>query len=98
MSHPKLLLSALKLPRSLPTKVSINPSIKDHPAAIEMKISSTTLEEYTFTSKEIRFEAVAVQGFLFMKSSRLDPTDHKGLLLIYVSLGVLLIVCNPNDK
>ena len=98
VSGPKLLLSPLKLPRSLPTRVSINPSIQDHPVAIGLKISITVLEEYTFTSKEIHFEAVAVQGFLFVKSSRLDPTDLKGILLIHVSLGVLLIVCNSNEK
>ena len=32
---------------------------------IGVKISSTVLEEYTFTNKEIHFEAIAVQGFLF---------------------------------
>ena len=95
---PRPLPSPLKLPRVHPTRLSTNLSIQDHPAAIGVKISSTVLEECTFTSKEIRFEAVAVQGFLFVKSSRPDPTDHKVILLIHVSLGFVLIVCNSNEK
>ena len=63
-----------------------------------MKILSTVQEEYIFTSKEIRFKVVADPDFLSVKSSRLDPTDHKGILLIQVSLGFVLIVCNSNEK
>ena len=63
-----------------------------------MKILSTVQEEFIITSKEIRFEAVPVQDFFSVKSSRLDPTDHKGILLIHVSLGFVVIVCNSNKK
>ena len=38
---------------------------KDHPTAIGVKILSTVQEEFIITSKEIRFEVVAVLGFLF---------------------------------
>ena len=55
-------------------------------------------EEYTFTSKEIHFEVIPILDFFFVKSSRLDPTDHKGILLIHVSLGFVLIVCDTNEK
>ena len=55
-------------------------------------------EEYTFTSKEIRFEVIPVSDFFSVKSSRLDPTDHKGILLIHISLGVVLIICDTNEK
>ena len=61
-------------------------------------IRNTVQEEYTFTSKEIRFEIVPVPDFFSAKSSQLDPTDHKGILLIHVSLGFVLIVCNSNEK
>ena len=71
---------------------------KNHPAAIEVKVLSTVQEEYTFTSKKIRFEVIPVPDFFSVKSSRLHPTDHKGILLIHVSLGVLLIICNSNEK
>ena len=63
-----------------------------------MKILSTVQEEFIITSKEIRFEVVPVPNFFSVKSSRLDPTDHKGILLIYVSLGFIVIVCNTNKK
>ena len=63
-----------------------------------MKTFSTVQEEFIFISNEIRFEAVPVQDFFSVKSSRLDPTDHKGILLIHVSLGFVLIVCNSNEK
>ena len=63
-----------------------------------MKILNTVQEEYTFTSKEIHFEVIPVPNFFSVKSSRLDPTDHKGILLIHVSLGFVLIVCNSNEK
>ena len=63
-----------------------------------MKILSTVQEEYTFKSKEIRFEVIPVPDFFSVKSSRLDPTDHKGILLIHVSLGFVLIVCDSNEK
>ena len=55
-------------------------------------------EEYTFTSKEIRFEVIPVPDFFSVRSSRLDPIDHKGILLIHVSLGFALIVRNSNEK
>ena len=55
-------------------------------------------DEYIFTSKEIRFEVVPVSDFFSVKSSRLDPTDHKGIFLILISLGFVLIVCNQNEK
>ena len=71
---------------------------KDHPAAIGVKILSMVQEEYIITSKEIRFEVVPVPDFFSVKSSRLDPIDHKGILLIHVSLGFVLIVCNSNEK
>ena len=61
---PQTSPKSLKLPRVLPTRLSTNPSMQDHPAAIGVKISSTVLEEYTFTSKEIHFEAIAVQGYI----------------------------------
>ena len=38
---------------------------KDHLAAIGVKILSMVQEEFIITSKEIRFEVVAVSGFLF---------------------------------
>ena len=63
-----------------------------------MKILSTVQEEFIITSNEIHFEAILVPDFFSMKSSRLDPTDHKGILLIHVSLGFVLIVCNSNKK
>ena len=63
-----------------------------------MKILSTVQEEFIITSKEIRFEVVPVPDFFAVKSSRLDPTYHKGILLIHVSLGFVLIVCNSNEK
>ena len=63
-----------------------------------MNILSTVQEEYIFTSKEIRFEVVAISGFFSVKSSQLDPIDHKGILFIHVSLGFVLIVCNSNKK
>ena len=50
------------------------------------------------TSKEIRIEAVVVSDFFSMKSSRFDPIDHEGILLILISLGFMLIVCNSNEK
>ena len=50
------------------------------------------------TSNEIRFEAVAVPVFHSVKSSRFDPTDRKGILLILVNLGFMLIFCNSNEK
>ena len=95
---PKPLPSPLKLPRVHPTRVSTNPSIQDHPAAIGVKISSMVLEEYTFTSKEICFEAVAVQSFLF--GEEFSTWSHRSQRYItnHVSLGVLLIVCNSNEK
>ena len=71
---------------------------RDHLAAIGVRILSTVQEELIITSKEIRFEVVAVSGFFSVKSSRLDPTDHKGILLILGSLGFVLIVCNSNKK
>ena len=71
---------------------------KDHPAAIGVKILSTEQEEFIITGKEIRFEFIAVPGFFSVKSSRLDPIDHKGILLIHVSLGFVLILCNSNEK
>ena len=55
-------------------------------------------EEFIITSKEIRVEAVEVPVFFSVKSSRLDPTDLKGILLIYVSLGFVLIVCNSGEN
>ena len=55
-------------------------------------------EEFIITSKEIHFEVVVVPGFFSVKSSRHDPTDHKGILYIPVSLGFVLIVCNSNEK
>ena len=70
----------------------------DHLAAIGVKIPSTVQEEYLFTSKEICFEVVAFQVFFSVKSSRLDPTDHKCILLILVSLGFMLIVCNLSEE
>ena len=63
-----------------------------------MKILSTVQEEYVFTSNEIRFEVIPVPDFFSTKSSRLDTTDHTGILLIHVILGFLLIVCNSNEK
>ena len=54
-------------------------------------------EEFIITSKEIRFEVVAVLIFFSVKSSQLDPTDHKGILLILVSLGFVLIIYNSNE-
>ena len=63
-----------------------------------MKILSTVQEELIITSKEIRFEAIAVSNFFSVKSSQLDPTDHRGILLIHVSLGFVLIVFNSNKK
>ena len=63
-----------------------------------MKILSTVQEEFIIISKEIRFEVVIVPGFFSVKSSRLDPTDHKGILLIHVSLGFIVIFCNTNEK
>ena len=63
-----------------------------------MKILSTVQGEFIITSKEIHFEVVAVPSFFSVKGSRLDPTDHKGILLIPVSLGFVLIVCNSNEK
>ena len=64
--------------------------------ATGVKILSIVHEEFIITSKEIRFEAVTILGFLSVKSSRLDPTDHKGILLILVSLGFVLIIYNSN--
>ena len=52
---------------------------KDHLAAIGVKILSTIQGKFIITSKEIHFEVVVVPGFFSMKSSRLDPTDHKGI-------------------
>ena len=63
-----------------------------------MKILITIKEEFIITRKEIRFEVVPVPNFFSVKSSRLDPTEHKGILLIYISLGFVLIVCNSNEK
>ena len=63
-----------------------------------LKILSTVQGEFIITSKEIHFEVVAVPGLFSMKSSQLDPTDHKGILLILVSLGFVLIACNSNEK
>ena len=65
---------------------------------IGVKIHSTVQEEYTFTSKEICFEVIPVPNFFSVKSFRLDPTDHKGILLIHISLGFVLLVCNSNEK
>ena len=67
-------------------------------SAIGVKILSTVQEEYTFTSKEIRFEVVPIPDFFSVKSSRLDPTDYKGILPTHASLGFVLIVCNSNEK
>ena len=66
---------------------------KEHPAAIGVKILSTVQEEFIITGKDIRFEVVTVPGFFFVQSSRLDPKDHKGILLILGSLGFILIIC-----
>ena len=63
-----------------------------------MKILTTEQEEFVITRKEICFEVITVPGFLSIKSSQLDPTDHKGMLLILVSLGFVLIICNSNEK
>ena len=63
-----------------------------------MKILSTVQEEFIITSKEIRFEVVQIPDFFSVKSSRLDPTNHKGMLLIHDSSGFVLIVCNSNEK
>ena len=63
-----------------------------------MKILCTVQEEYIFTSKEIHFEVVPVPDSFSVKSTRLDPTDHKGILLILISLGFVLIICNQNEK
>ena len=71
---------------------------RDHPVAIGVKILSIVQREFKITSKKICFEVVAVPGFLSVKSSRFDPTDYKGILLILDSLGFVLIVCNSNDK
>ena len=54
--------------------------------------------EFTTISKEIHFEVITVLSFFPIKSFPLDPTDHKGILLILVSLGFVLIVCNSNEK
>ena len=67
---------------------------KDHPVAVGVKIFSTVREEFIIISKEIRIEVVVVSCFFSMKGSRLDPTDHKGILLILVSLGFVLFICN----
>ena len=71
---------------------------KDLFAAIGVKILSTVPEEFIIASNDIYFEIVVVPGFFSVKSSRLDPIDHKGVLLILVSLGFVLIVCNSNEK
>ena len=63
-----------------------------------MKILSTVQEEFIITSKEICFEAIPVLNFFSVKSFRLDPIDRKGILLIHVSLGFVLIVCKSNEK
>ena len=63
-----------------------------------MEILSSVQEEFIIISKEIRFEAIPVPDFFSVKSSRLDPIDHKGILLIHASLGFVLIVCNSNEK
>ena len=63
-----------------------------------MQTLSTVQEEFIITIKEICFEVILVSDFFSVKSSRLDPTDHKGILLIHVSLGFVLIVCNSNEK
>ena len=71
---------------------------RDRLAAIGVKILSTVQEEFIITSKEIRFEVVAILGLFSVKSSRLDPTNHKSILRILVSLYFMLIVCNSNEK
>ena len=63
-----------------------------------MNILSTIQEEFIITSKEIRFEVVVVPGLFSVKSSRIDPIDHKGILLILISLRFVLIVYNLNEK
>ena len=60
---------------------------KDHLAAIGVKIVTTVQEEFIITSKEIRFEVVAVPDFLFYEE-----------FSILVSLGFVLIICNSNKK
>ena len=71
---------------------------RDHLAAIGVKILSTVQGEFIITSKEIRFEVVAAPGFFSVKSSQLNPTSHKGIWLILVNLGFVLIVYNSNEK
>ena len=72
----KPLLSPSKLPKILPTRVSTDPSIRDHPAAIGVKISGSVLEEYTFHKQGDRVEIIPVLNFFSLKSSQFDPTDH----------------------
>ena len=43
-------------------------------------------------------EAIDISDFFSVKSSRFDPTDHKGILLILINLRFVSIVCNSNEK
>ena len=63
-----------------------------------MKIIGTVQEEFIITSKKIHFEVIAVPDFFSVKSSRLNPIDHKDILLILISLEFVLIVYNSNEK
>ena len=71
---------------------------KDHPTDIGVKIFSMVQGEFVITSKETSLEAVVVPGYCSLKSFRIDPIDCKGILLILISLGFVLIICISNEK
>ena len=65
---------------------------KAHLAAIGVKIFITVQEEFIFTSKEIRFEVVAVPDFFFCEEFSTSSNRSQRYLLILVSLGFVLII------
>ena len=56
------------------------------------------MESSQSQARRSSFEIVAIPDFFSVKSSQFDPTDRKGILLILISLGVVLIVCNSSEK